>query len=74
MFSIEIKKATGIFRGESSFTKTARELLDSSRDPETIYNGLTKKYTDYDWFVERYGDSFGDATCAKTEENVLVVS
>jgi hypothetical protein len=33
---------------------------------------LTKKYTDYEWFVKRgNGESFGDATCAKTEENVL---
>jgi hypothetical protein len=35
---------------------------------------LTKKHTDYDWCVERYDESFGDATCAKTEENVLEFS
>jgi hypothetical protein len=72
---VEVQKATGIFKGESSFTKTARELYRSSPNLQTLYNELTKKHSDYDWFVKQYtGESFGDATCAKTAENVLKFS
>jgi hypothetical protein len=34
---------------------------------------LTKKHTDYEWFVKKFDKYFNDATCAKTEENVLVL-
>ncbi len=48
---IPVFKATGIFEGESSFTKTAIELYRRSPDLQTLYNELTKKHNDYDWFV-----------------------